>query len=271
MLSFLGVFGAESSASYVNSRKKEWIDTNKSLNDQLNELNSYHQNDIEWSIQGNKLIPKSMRVSLMKKASFSQTFVFSRIRKELYEAPFKRKFSLYLWRSLKSASYLIETSEELKKLELNQKELENKLNEVYGLFSKSLKNQNDIIQKYNLLKENFDYNSDLVKKMEINLINLENNLESLNATRILVDSGYWYLENIKNKVSLTEKFNFRVNFTTSPNVVWHITYIDEWLKKSHAFIIDIKTLTEKYFELFLESWSNTNIVSLRIKWLALGY
>jgi hypothetical protein len=54
-----------------------------------------NQDDVEWKIEGERIVPKSIYVSLLNRASFSKTFIFNRIRKQYFEASFQRYTSIY--------------------------------------------------------------------------------------------------------------------------------------------------------------------------------
>ena len=86
------VFSA--SKSYADDKSHEWRKSGAKLDDQLQELNNYHKNDIEWEIVGERIIPKNIRVSKLNKAKFSQSLSFSRVRKELYNTLFRKTFLL---------------------------------------------------------------------------------------------------------------------------------------------------------------------------------
>ncbi|RNA16672.1 hypothetical protein BpHYR1_040013 [Brachionus plicatilis] len=65
-----------------------------SVSDALNALNSNLENEIQWSRKGNTIIPKSIKASKLARANFMKTLRFSRIKKYLYDAPFKRVYFL---------------------------------------------------------------------------------------------------------------------------------------------------------------------------------
>ena len=57
-------------------------------------LNNEHTNDVQWDIVGDKVIPKSINVAKLNKASFSRSMSFTRIKKQLFDALFHRKIVL---------------------------------------------------------------------------------------------------------------------------------------------------------------------------------
>ena len=94
--SVLGIFKASASGSASNEQEDEYDSTasGKSLDEQLNELNTENVNDIQWKIEGERVVPKSIFVAKLNKASFSRSLVFNRIRKQSYDALFQRKITL---------------------------------------------------------------------------------------------------------------------------------------------------------------------------------
>jgi len=92
--SVFGVGGGKASAQYANSQSSHWLDKGSSLDDQLNELNTYSENKIKYEFEGNKIVPKSLQVSKLQSSSFKKTLSFSRIKNYYYEADFNRVFTL---------------------------------------------------------------------------------------------------------------------------------------------------------------------------------
>jgi len=89
-----GIGGGKASAQYANSQSSYWLDKGSSLDDQLNELNTYSENKIKYEFEGNKIVPKSLQVSKLQSSSFKKTLSFSRIKNFYYEADFNRVFTL---------------------------------------------------------------------------------------------------------------------------------------------------------------------------------
>lgn len=75
--------------------------TNKeqSATDQVNELNTHTQNEAQWEIQGDKVVPKSLNVARIMRSSMKKSLKFSRIRLQQFNAPFERNFKIYTSRS----------------------------------------------------------------------------------------------------------------------------------------------------------------------------
>ena len=89
-----GIFGGSATGSHASSKKENWINAGTSLDDQLNELNSYDENSIEFEFQGNKIVPKNLKVAKLHSAGFKKTLTFTRIKNVYYEADFQKKFVL---------------------------------------------------------------------------------------------------------------------------------------------------------------------------------
>jgi microcystin-dependent protein len=80
--------------SFAKQKSSEWQKQTSSLDDQLNELNKYSKNEIQWQFDGEKIVPKSIKVTLLKKAKFRKTLTFDRIYQIYNDAEFKRQFTL---------------------------------------------------------------------------------------------------------------------------------------------------------------------------------
>ena len=91
---FKGWFGLEVSASHASSSIHEAVNSGKSLDEQLKIFNNEHVNDVQLEIVGDKVIPKSLNVAKINKASFSRSMSFTRIRKQSFDALFHRKIVL---------------------------------------------------------------------------------------------------------------------------------------------------------------------------------
>ncbi|RNA06929.1 hypothetical protein BpHYR1_039935 [Brachionus plicatilis] len=82
-----------STRDFAKSKAKDWEDSNSSYSEQLNELNNYDQNDVEWVKKGRMIVPRRIKVSKLVKSELNNDLKFSRIRREYYDAPFSRVFS----------------------------------------------------------------------------------------------------------------------------------------------------------------------------------
>jgi hypothetical protein len=66
----------------------------KSVDDQLKELNLLDKSDIEWKRDGEIIVPKTIKVHRFNRANFSKSLVFKRIKREFYDALYKKSFIL---------------------------------------------------------------------------------------------------------------------------------------------------------------------------------
>ncbi len=89
-----GYGGGKASAHYAQSNYDYWLDKGSSLDDQLNELNTYSENKIKYEFEGNKIVPKTLQVSKLQASYFKKTLSFSRIKNYYYEADYNKLFTL---------------------------------------------------------------------------------------------------------------------------------------------------------------------------------
>ena len=66
-----GVFNASLSFNYVKEKERSWENSEISLNDQLKELNRYSNDNIEWELEGDNIVPKNLKVNRILRASFN--------------------------------------------------------------------------------------------------------------------------------------------------------------------------------------------------------
>lgn len=86
-------FSASASLNYVKEKERSWTNSGKKLDDQLKELNSYSRDNIEWELEGEKIVPKSLKVSRLVKTSFNEKLNFENI-KRIVDVIFDINFSL---------------------------------------------------------------------------------------------------------------------------------------------------------------------------------
>ena len=121
-----------STINIVNKKENAWkTDSSKSLNDQLIELNKESQNEIEWKLDENRIIPKSLKVSKLIRNQFKKSISFNRIFKKEYEKTFVRSFDLY-------------SSKKKIEMNLNNEEL------IEKKFEKVYKNVSDLLKKFEM-------------------------------------------------------------------------------------------------------------------------
>ena len=86
--SFLGI-GGSLSDRYSGSEDNEI--KSKTLNDELLELNIASRDEVQWELEGTKVVPKTINVARLQKAKFRTSMTFSRVRLEKFNASFQRQ------------------------------------------------------------------------------------------------------------------------------------------------------------------------------------
>jgi len=89
-----GLGNGKASASYAQSQSHKWETDQSSLSDQLFELNTYSESDFQYEFQGEKIIPKSIKVAKIQSTLFKKDLVFNRIKNFYYQAEYTSSFSL---------------------------------------------------------------------------------------------------------------------------------------------------------------------------------
>ncbi len=82
-IGFAGVT-VDSSVKFANTNKETWSKSKASVDDQLRELNSHKENQIEFELQGDKIVPKSLKVCKLFAADFRKDLAFERIKNTYY-------------------------------------------------------------------------------------------------------------------------------------------------------------------------------------------
>jgi len=83
-----------SAVEFVKSNKEAWSKSKASVEDQLRELNTHNENQIEFQFQGNKIVPKSLKVYKLYAADFRKDLTFERIKNTYYESNLVKKISV---------------------------------------------------------------------------------------------------------------------------------------------------------------------------------
>ena len=90
-LGFLGIGGS-------SKKEKETLTQNdvasKKINDHLVEINSDETSDVEWKQEGEKIVPKSLKVAKLSKSEFSKRLTFANIKQKLEKTFFQENFDL---------------------------------------------------------------------------------------------------------------------------------------------------------------------------------
>lgn len=91
----LGSGDLELALDHYRSKNSDYVRQDKSLDDQLTELNNLTKDNIIWEMNGEKIVPKSINVFRSIKSKFSKSLVFNRIKIEHYDSIYKKSFTLH--------------------------------------------------------------------------------------------------------------------------------------------------------------------------------
>ena len=88
------MLGVDLSYKYVKEKENNWSTSNKSLENQLKEINLHSKEYIEWKLDGSRIIPKSFKLSKLVKSSFKNGLKFERIKKIVANTIVRKNFLL---------------------------------------------------------------------------------------------------------------------------------------------------------------------------------
>jgi len=261
---------------YIKSRMSEWKELNLSIAAQINELNAYNQNEIEWIRAGNEIIPKSVRVTKLTRASFSKNLVFPRVRKEFYDAPFKKFFTLDSSKyELYSASNT-RNDDVLKRLNL----LEESLSEL-----KQANIEYQLVNDFNFqnLTDTIETRiNNLYEVNDINLNSLKYQLDEMSGNVAKIEAGSWELKSmgqnclsnlVYDKHTKMNKHSnviyFKSKFDKIPKVILSLTQINIH-GSHHDFKLNYfaDEITSEKFQISFKTWSQSCLHAFKIDWLA---
>jgi len=111
-VSVLGIFSGSvmASALFALANRRDWGQSSKSVDDQLRELNNHSENHIKWEREGLKIVPKSLNVARISKATLTRNMTINRVRKRFVDAKFKRSYDIYVDESPATATALCDES-----------------------------------------------------------------------------------------------------------------------------------------------------------------
>jgi hypothetical protein len=75
--SFLGI---SAFANFAENNQERWKNASTSLDNQLRELNRHSKGEIEWTVDGNRVVPKSLNLSMVSRASLRKSIRFSHVK-----------------------------------------------------------------------------------------------------------------------------------------------------------------------------------------------
>lgn len=114
---FIDIFDASASYKYVGDKSSDWTKATSSFDSQLKDLNIYNENNFEWQRVGEFIKPKTIKVVKLVKSLLSRNLVFSRVKREYYDAPFKRLISLSTFNNVYLPSNIQENVQRIINLE----------------------------------------------------------------------------------------------------------------------------------------------------------
>lgn len=127
---------AEIAASLISEKASEWQEKGKTLQQQIDELNSLSENFVEWARKGNCVVPKSMKVAKITRAALAKKIVFQRIKKVVENAAFKKQISFNtLTNIINKDKQIDEMSETIKELNVACEEMKQKADSALKKYS----------------------------------------------------------------------------------------------------------------------------------------
>lgn len=271
--SFAGI-NIGGSGNYASSQSSEWINNNTTFLNQLSQLNTYSENEVEWSREGTVIVPKNIKVSRLSKGSFSKDLVFSRIKRVYQEAPYKRAFTLNTFNEIQQTAFFSDYTKRLNDLE----------NSINTLKTSSLtqnnnfeKNQNEtklsLIQQINLL--NTSLITQFQKEIKISSDNLNlniiNSISSFDYT-VNIQKGVWtFIGGVRApyKVSMTSNFSRR--FKRVPTVFYTIKTYHIHNNVAGLFKILNEQISTTSLSADFDMYGVFIIREFQIEWVAIGY
>lgn len=269
-------FGA--SANYANQQSSNWINAGTSFSNQLSELNQYYENEVEWQRNGNIIVPKSVKVSKLSRASFDKDLVFTRVKREYYDAPYQRVFVLNTLNAQRPPAVFVDFNRRLYAME----------NSVSSVITKNVDNANRILKLESfavnissvLTTSLKNLNNSLTSKIsntDSSLYVTQTRLDTLDAdltnyksiSKSLIQQGshmwYYYPNDMGTR---SQKIVFSQAFKVNPTVVVSFKHIDSASDLRLAITVDnLDTLS---FDLTVKTWSGTKIYGILVEWTAFG-
>ena len=288
--SFIDVFDASASYKYVSDKSSDWTLASSSFNSQLTELNSYNENNFEWQKVGEFVKPKTIKVVKLVKALMSRNLVFSRVKREYYDAPFKRLVSLNTFNNVYLPSNVQENVQRIISLENALRNLDQtisqKLNQSNSLLNDQLNNSANVT--LNLLRASHS-------NLAANITSLSNNLRETNNTFMsLLRMQESSLQTLSSKIKISriekgtwEVNNFQVNqatyncvvsayktfsapFQESPTIFYTLRknhVADNW---SALYSIYNEQITRNGLSFSVQFVGRSYVYAFAIDWVAIG-
>lgn len=268
-LSFMGIFSLGGTGGKVTESSSHWLQSNKSLSDQLIELNKEVKDEIEWMFEGEKIVPKSINVAKLVRSKFSQTLIFTRIRKQYYEAPFLRKLSMYTIRATAEKDEIEKIQDSIQANALSIQNIEHQIKFNNTNLQNSLNNLN---------KEVGSQIGNMQNSIQATNYNFQNSLNTLKNDLALqkrdIASGIWTISlNVNDKYgnpirTFTSYFN-KV-FKVPPKVFYTIKTNHVVSNVALLYKIFNEQITTTFVRADIIFFGVSNIIEMQIEWIAFG-
>uniref|UniRef100_A0A915JN49 2-phosphoxylose phosphatase 1 n=1 Tax=Romanomermis culicivorax TaxID=13658 RepID=A0A915JN49_ROMCU len=85
---------AKAAVKVANDKRDTWNNTDSTLGKQLSEMNRENQDHIQWEIDGNRIIPKSLNVAKVTKSKMSTDITISYKKSFVQDAQYKKTITL---------------------------------------------------------------------------------------------------------------------------------------------------------------------------------
>lgn len=82
------------SARSIRDYQQDWIEAKRQLDAQVYDVNYWASSEVEWKIEGEKIVPKSIALAKINKSVFQNAFKFSTINKTITKAEFSKIIKL---------------------------------------------------------------------------------------------------------------------------------------------------------------------------------
>ncbi len=284
--SYIDVFDASASYSYVSDKSSDWTKASSSFDSQLKELNDYNENNFEWQRVGEFVKPKTIKVVKLVKSLMSRNLVFSRVKREYYDAPFKRVVSLNTFNNVYLPSNIQESVQRLIKLENDLKNSNSTLNQKLenDLKNLNLKLENDLKNVNSALNQKLDYLNFSLGNQSNQRINFLT--DELNSVKIITQDSQTKLQNIQiTKVDVgylkftgrltypstkTIEISFTQNFENAPRVVFALANMHIGDMKAPLWSIYNLQVDRYKFTANIEFYGSFGSNQLDILWMAFG-
>lgn len=267
------------SSSYTQSHSSDWQNDKLNFTQQLSQLNTYTQNDIEWARKGNLIVPKSINVARLAKASFAKDLVFTRIKRVYQDAPYKRAFTLNTFNGVFASSLIADNAKRIEVVEKNIAQLSSlsaKKTDISDLKVKYDNLKNDLSGKLNyqnitINSINTAINTRIDEVIRNSAALITQRIDSLDKFKVL--KGEWRIDNTWTNDGVNLSFSARFNppFNKPPTVFY--TFMDVVIgdNKRDLYRIFYEMVTKDDVKITISFHGRAFAHSMIFRWVAVGY